>query len=238
MKVWLKRSFFGLAVLAIGFYALAAAHAVDTEVTAEDEEYLAKIYGEEVPRPRAMTSSLAGELAVISQVQRAVLRIAPVNGGIPQGLTREPKDLFGTRKGLCYDRSRTIEKSLRSLGFETRHVYIYSLTGPEALPILKPGVTSHAVTEVRTREGWMVVDSNFPWIAFTNDGRPMGMAEVRADVGVGQLHWAAPFEGHQNIIYREPFRHLFGVYSRHGRFYPPFNPFPDINWSELMTHFD
>jgi hypothetical protein len=185
MKVWVKRSFFGLAVVAIGFYALAAAHAVDTEVTAEDEEYLAKIYGEEVPRPRAMTSSLAGELAVISQVQRAVLKIAPVNGGIPQGLTREPKDLFGTRKGLCYDRSRTIEKSLRSLGFETRHVYIYSLTGPEALPILKPGVTSHAVTEVRTREGWMVVDSNFPWIAFTNDGRPMGMAEVRADVGVG-----------------------------------------------------
>lgn len=227
-----------IVVGALGAVAFAATQQVDNTITPVDAEYLERILGPNQPRLATASSSFAGELASIALVQRRILDVAPVNAGLPKGSGREPKDLYEAKQGLCYDRSRVIEKALRSLGFVTRHVFIYATDGPERFPLFKGGVRSHAVTEVRTREGWMVVDSNFPWLSLTTEGRPVGMKEVQADVGIGKLAWAAPFAGHQNDIYRRPFNYYFGLYSRHGGFYPPFTPFPDLHWGELLTHLE
>ena len=67
------------------------------------------------------------QIDFIKNVQDAVLTRAPLGDGIPFNQTREPEDLFNAQHGLCFDRSRVIEKILRSNGFETRHIFAYSI---------------------------------------------------------------------------------------------------------------
>jgi hypothetical protein len=37
-------------------------------------------------------------------------------------------------------------------------------------------------------------------------------------------------------IYNERFFYIYGLYSRHGRFFPPYNVIPDINYSEFIQN--
>ena len=59
-------------------------------------------------------------------IQDAVLAHAPIDAGFSLNQPREPEYLDKARKGLCYDRSRAIEKTLTLMGFEVRHAAIYS----------------------------------------------------------------------------------------------------------------
>jgi len=38
------------------------------------------------------------------------------------------------------------------------------------------------------------------------------------------------------IIYAKPFTFVYGLYSRHGYFYPPYNVIPDVNYGELLQN--
>ena len=67
------------------------------------------------------------------------------------------------------------------------------------------GHGSHAVSDVLTVDGWVRVDSNEAWVSV--DGPP-----------------PSPIYDGVTIV---------GLYSQHGRFYPPFTPIPDVNWREL-----
>ena len=158
-----KRSVF---LLSAGFIFLLAAmlayHEVDNSLTQEDREYIPKYIGSISTTPPMEQRAFKDELAFIEHVQDAVLKTASLNEGIPFDSKREPKELFLAKKGLCYDKSRVIEKILRYSGFKTRHISIYSTT--ETQSALKSfwasGTPSHAVTEVWTSKGWLVVDSN------------------------------------------------------------------------------
>jgi len=39
-----------------------------------------------------------------------------------------------------------------------------------------------------------------------------------------------------NIIYQESFSFIYGLYSRHGKFYPPYTFIPDVNYVELIQN--
>jgi len=132
-----------------------------------------------------------------------------------------------TRAGLCYDRSRAIEKILTDLGFKIRHAAVYSTknTGSWLKSLLTPRTPSHAVSEVKTERGWMVIDSNNRWIGLTRDGKPVDLAELR-DGNISQMTWDPRLKEHMSPIFEAPFSYVFGLYSRHGRFYPPYTPFP------------
>ena len=56
--------------------------------------------------------SYEDEINFIILVQQSVLRIAPEEKGLPFGQKREPKELYEAKSGLCYDRSRAIEKRI------------------------------------------------------------------------------------------------------------------------------
>ena len=211
-----RRALTALAV--VGCIALGAAHAVETEVTPADADTLAGILA---GVPRARSGVLADDIATIRAVQAAVLQTAPIHRPIPHGQTREPADLVRAAAGLCYDRSRTIEKALRLLGFDVRHVFLLSTAEHSPLAALvTPGVESHAVTEVETVAGWLVVDSNAPWISVDRTGRPVSMADLQ-----DRLADVSPVP---DGIYREPVWPIYGLYSRHVRFFPPFNGIPDV----------
>ena len=103
--------------------------------------------------------------------------------------------------------------------------------------LLTPDISSHAVSEVLTKAGWLVVDSVDPWLSLDRAGRPVSMQAIGADVDRGTINWDEKLLQHMGSIYREPFVIVYGLYSRHGRFYPPFNIIPDIHYGEFLANF-
>ncbi len=222
---------FGFAAAGI---AVAATHDVSCDVTPADRQAL-----QTLPKVSALSSkplsSLDEEIAAVIAVQDDILAAAPVDKEIPQGQSREVSDLLRAKQGLCYDRSRAIETALRALGFETRHAAVYSTakTGSALESMAIPGVASPAVTEVRTRAGWMLVDSNVRWIGLTIDGKVIDLAALKSDTA---REWSKQVRDAPSPIFADPFTWAYVLYSRHGRFFAPYNPIPDVSWPELMQN--
>ena len=222
----------GIAVISIvGFLAYSS---VDNSLSTEDRQYIQKYLNGMRRLPENPT--YFDELEFIVSVQRSVLDVAPGNDGIPYGQKREPKDLYLAKSGLCYDRSRVIEKILRYSGFDTRHISIYSTreTGSAISSLITPEVSSHAVTEVLTANGWLVVDSNRPFVSIDKNRQPIPVQKIKlAGEGLAFIEWNRE---PQADIYREPFTFIYGLYSRHGKFYPPYNFVPDIHYGEFIQN--
>ena len=176
------------------------------------------------PKP----SNFAAEVHAIAAVQRQILAAAPLDHGIEEGRSRELSDLLKRGSGSCFDRSRSIETVLNLAGFNTRHASIYTLEGGTSplTALITRDTPSHALTEVKTSRGWMLVDSNEPWLGLTETGDPVDLQEL-AEMDQRDLT-ARP-----DKIFSQPFTWVYGVYSRHGRFYEPYLPLPDVNWGEL-----
>ena len=206
-------------------------HSVSTNVVPEDRVYLDRLLtAASVDRARNRTD-FAAELVAIRAVQRTVLVVAPGDSGIPYNRQREPRDLYEVGAGECYDRSRSIEQALRYAGFRVRHVFLLSMVKHGAFgALVMRQVRSHAVTEVLTSRGWLVVDSNAPWVSLDHDGHPVSIA----DITTGDVVWDMEIP---DEIYKGPVLYVYGLYSHHGRFYPPYGWLPDVNYGELLEHF-
>jgi hypothetical protein len=227
--------------LALALAGLLAVHNVPDGATAEDQAYADRILAAAGlnggSRDLGDLSGFESQIRAIATVQDAVLRVAASDEEIPFGQTREPRDVYEQKRGLCYDRSRAIEKMLGALGLETRHVAVYETAAlGTLLAILKPRTPSHAVTEVKTEKGWLVVDPNRRWMSLTVDRRPLSVAGLRA-LPQGETQWAPESTSRPTKIFLRPYTFVRGLYSRHGMFYPPFTPVPDVNWRQLLQNF-
>jgi hypothetical protein len=223
-----------LGVFSICLVATCSYNAVDNSLSQLDKQYISK-YLVEVPS-LPDKSTYEDEVNFIISVQHAVLNVAPGNDGIPFGQKREPKELYEAKTGLCFDRSRVIEKILRYSGFDARHVFMLSTeqVGSAIKAIMTVGVSSHAVTEVFTKKGWLVVDSNAQWISTDAEGRPISIEKLQYDVEHSvAIRWGVE---PPSFIYAKPFTFVYGLYSRHGYFYPPYNVVPDVNYGELLQN--
>ena len=211
--------------------ALLAFHQVPVGVTSADARAVERL----IPKPLAKPRSFEEEVAFILRVQDRVLAASPEERGIALNEPREIADLLRARHGACFDRSRAIETIYRSYGLKTRHAAMYSTveTGSAWGALTTPDTISHAITEVRTSRGWMVVDSKTRWAGLTADGRPLDLADVRDNP---KQKWNAKVKSGLPAIYGAPFTYVYGLYSRHGRFYPPYDPVPDVNWVELTQN--
>jgi hypothetical protein len=228
----LKRSFklttlCALAFLIINIF-LAAVTNVSTRVTASDVSVFRTIYRYEQPK---QSLNFDQQIRLIKGVQSSVLAVAPIGEPIPEFQSREPEDLIRNQSGLCYDRSRTLDKLYAWLGFEARHVYILYLKHPVTGEVLSPlkalftyGTETHAVTEVKTHKGWMVVDSNSKWVSLTRNGTPMHAGDIYGRV--------ADFDDLPDYFNR-PYIAIRGMYSRRGQFYRPYIPYPELNWVDF-----
>lgn len=225
-----------LAVISVclALFLVLGLHEVDNSVTKEDRRYIDKFLAKGGAHTPSVNRRYDQELDFILRVQKAVLETAPGQDGIPFDAPREPKHLYLAKSGLCYDRSRAIEKILRASGFETRHIMLLSTkqTGSALKSLITPGVATHAVTEVLTSNGWLVVDSNHFWISLDKQGSPVSIEQLRA-ARPGTITWKNPVPTN---IYEEPFIFVYGLYSRHGRFYPPYDALPDVNYGELSQN--
>ena len=232
-------AFVVVAVFAVVCFAVLAAHNVSTKLSAEDRTAAREIlerggYGQ-TWRSNLDLRTYDGQVNAIIAVQDAVLKASPNNTDIPFDAPREPADLLRLEMGLCFDRSRSIEKILSMLGLENRHVAVYSTkhTGSAFTSLLTPQIDSHAVTEVKTLKGWMVVDSNKRWVALTQNGLPVSMVALQNN-DASTADWSARNKDRINPIFTSEFTYVIGLYSRHGRFFPPYTSVPDVNWRDLI----
>lgn len=231
--------FGGLLVITI---AVLMAHDVPTEVTAEDRsngrQILTQAGYNDLDKMERSLTTFEGQVSVIFAVQDAVMDLttAPTDIGIPFDTTREPGDLLIHKVGQCYDRSRSIEKILDSFGMETRHIAVYSTaeTGSKIISLLTPQISSHAVTEVKTAKGWMVIDSNARWIGLTEDSLAMSIDDLQS-LEHKKVRWNSRNQAKMSAIFSKDFTYVIGLYSRHGRFFPPYSPIPDYNIRHLLT---
>ena len=175
---------------------------------------------------------------IVSEVQAAVLAIAPKTDPIDFDRGREPQDLLELRYGLCFDRSRVIEKILSYVGLEARHVSIYSLKKAKNAidALITVRTSSHAITEVRTQNGWMAVDPDIPWIGLTDHLEVISVRKLQKEAGKKIYTWNALAQRDLNDIFESDFVYVTGLYSRHGRFYPPYNRIPDINYPQFLSN--
>lgn len=229
--VWLV-----LVLVLLGLIAVFVTNDVSTALTEDDAAYAERVlretgHGDLVGQKRA--TSFGEQVKTILAVQDAVLSTAPKNKGLPLGQPRELRDLYEAKRGLCYDRSRAIEKVLSHLGYEVRHAAVYSTEdGSSPLKaLLKQKARSHAVTEVKTEHGWLVIDSNRRWIGLTSDGQPVALGALK-DKSAEQA-WDTRLQEDMSPILTGPYTYLYGLYSRHGRFYPPYTPIPDVDWGQI-----
>lgn len=224
-----------LVLVLLGLAAVFVTNDVSTALTEDDAAYAERILretGHGDMLSQAPPTNFDEQVRTILAVQDAVLSTAPENKGIPLGKPRELRDLYAAKQGLCYDRSRAIEKILSHLGFEVRHAAIYSTKKAGKLrALLTPRTPSHAVTEVKTGRGWLVIDSNRRWIGLTRGGKPVDLARLR-DSGHEQ-DWDTRLKDDMSPILAGPFTYLYGLYSRHGEFYPPYTPVPDVDWNQI-----
>jgi hypothetical protein len=198
-------------------------------------------------------ANFESEVAFIRQMQDCVVKtIQQVE--IPHQYFGSLKYYYTNRKGFCYDRAVLMEKFLLNYGFSFRHLYLYFDPNgqyPPAINFFKRGTPSHALLEVKTQRGWMVIGTNANWIGLSNKNEVLNVAELKKRIGantlmlkynasVGQYFW----EGKGNH-----FRFIYGIYSRHGDFFnagrdtgkaslmPSFHILPDYNLSMLLANF-
>lgn len=170
--------------------------------------------------------TFAEEINAIKIIQHRVFAKAPVGAGIPDFEPREPSDLMKRHEGLCFDRSRTLDKAFDFIGLPARHVYLLYRGDRGFLGALfHYGQASHAITEVKTSKGWMFVDSNTEWIALTRDGYVVNADDV----------WKRAVEFDSMPVYlKDSWWAIRGMYSRKGQLYPPYILFPDFNWQDFF----
>ncbi len=222
---WCLQRLAPLAIVTIVmFVGLAIYSNVPTNLTGDDRRVFASMGLKAQERGRTFDD----EIALIRQVQADVFLRAPVGLGIAANESREPADLMErVRHGLCYDRSRTLDKAYTYLGFEARHVYLLFREGkPFVSALFTRRHPSHAVTEVRTSRGWMFVDSNTPWIALTPSGDPINADDV----------YKRYAEFSQPPAYLDsPWWAIRGMYSRKGNLYSRYTMFPEFNWRDFLS---
>jgi hypothetical protein len=216
---------------------IVAYHNVPKAPTESDKIALQKIY----PKPfiNAQNLTFEEQVTLIQSFQKVLHEKVKIWYPIDYNHEREPSDLLENGGGLCYDFSRSIEKFLILNNFEVRHVAIYAVDSQltKFKSFIKPTVSSHSLTEVKTKKGWLIVDSNFGWVSLNTAGDPISFKLLyKKDLDRQTVHWMYPIPPILQPFYNPCAFYVYGLYSRHGCFYPPYNPIPDVNLYDFVFH--
>jgi hypothetical protein len=211
-------------------------HNVTKSITNEDAHYI-KLFLKEsnvnIP-PDVEKLNYEKQIDIILLLHNIAITNIYKWDGIPLGQTREPKDLYKGRTGLCFDRSRLLEKMLIYAGFHIRHVAIYKhdTTRFKISEMLTPNQPSHAATEVYTKKGWLYLDSLYKLLE-----EDIAVVKVKP-YNIGDIQRRAvsvpAYMKKEEALLGKSFMYWYGLYSRTGMFYPPFDFIPDYNFRELF----
>jgi hypothetical protein len=218
----MRRSLRVVAIVLAIYTALVVISNVETNVSDEDKAaFLAEGFS-----PKSKPSNYDEQIKMILEAQSRVLDKFPIGDGIPLFEEREPVNLNFYRRGLCYDRSRYIDKLLQYKGFKTRHIYIlYDTGGGFISSMMTKGNPSHAVSQVLTERGWLVVDSNSKYLALDQNNSPISLRELERG------------NPQSPDSFKKKFWAIIGMYSRNGSLYKPYLLVPELNILDFLNNF-
>lgn len=242
-KPFRKIVLFGLGIAALGLLIIAATHNVSKTITKEDQEYIYKIvklYGYDWDT-LSTHDDFVDEIADIRAIQRSILGLTSLQKQVPSNQTRDPKDLYTLRHAQCSDRSRVMDKMLRLAGFDSRVASVY---GADKVPTHlhaflsddKSKVRSHSMVEAKTSKGWMMVDTNDQWIGLDAQYNPIDLETWQNEMSDDPQFWHKSNEGEIYELMKNHYTYVYGLYARHGYFYPPYNFIPDVSWEDLLEN--
>lgn len=227
-------------------WAILASHGVSTIITDEDRFYIVKILEKTGNSPNSLKQyqNFTKEIENILTIQNSAFDATINDGQMPVDHPREPKDLDATDTAYCNDRARYIDKALRLYGFKTRYASLYTKIPNQnfihtMLTRGSEGALSHAVVEVKTSRGWMVVDTRERWISLDHTSLPHSLYAMQnyADKKIWPT-WSSLSLEKPYPLFNEKFHIIYGLYSRHGRFYPPYTPYiPDLDLRQFTLNF-
>ncbi len=223
----LKRRLFKIALVILASLVLVAfAFNGYPTVTKTDRAYIDSFLTEwKIPvEPDSIHNSFDKEIDFISTIQDSALQSIR-HEMIKYNQVGDCKIYYTGRKGSCYDRAIFMEKIFSSYGFPIRHLYLYykaDSTPITTLDIFNKGLTSHAMLEVKTKKGWMLVGTNGNWLAMDQQKNPLNIQQVRELLKKGEF---TPYkERNIGVTFYETFqmpsnfKAIYGFYSRHGEF--------------------
>lgn len=206
-------------------------HNVNKKLSDEDI-YFIDLFIEELNllEKKPIFSNFSEEIIFINSIHAAIIKNINSSSGISKNSSREPKDLYYLREGECYDTSRLLEKLFQYYGYKTKHLSIYEKKGdiPLLNLLLKKGNDSHAISEILTTRGWLAIDSVSDWINLDVNNKIIDINKIKFNA-----NWE--YNAPHHIFDKEYFL-IYGLYSRHGRFYPPYNFIPDINFKDFVIY--
>jgi hypothetical protein len=210
-------------------------------VSEEDQVYLNKFLSEwhlNIPEA-SIHATEASELSFISQLDHCIV-CSIGHQRIQSSHFGNVRYYYEQRRGECYDRAVLLEKLLEYTHFQYRHIFAYYRNDNSActfMDFLKKGTESHALTEIKTKDGWMVVGTNADWIGVDNKGRLLSLRDVQKLVE--ETHTVnlkqKPTMGTDFWELHPKFKYVYGVYSRKGEFLKPNIRIPQINFSMLLS---
>lgn len=206
-----------------------------SKVILDEDLPFIKIFQKDIKDINAQNLTYNQQITLIKKIQENVLKISPkTENGIPQGQSRRPRDLINFQGGLCFDRSFTLELIFQKFGFDVRHVNLYRDIPNQSkfIDLLSKGISSHSVTEVKTKKGWLIVDSNKNWLGLDFLMNPYSMKKI--SLRKFNVKW---MNETTTYFYNNPNHYIYGIYSRHGYFHPPYVMIPDYNFYDLMYNF-
>ena len=206
-------------------------HNVKKNLTIEDIKYI-KLFIEELDLDlnKPDFKSFNNELKFINLIHKKIIINIVNKEGIEIKNTREPKDIYVLKKGECYDISRLLEKIFQYYGYKTRHLSIYEKKGniPLLNLFLKKGNDSHAISQIYTTKGWLTIDSVSDWVNSDINNIIIDINKINLNT-----NWKHHYPHH---IFKKKYFIIYGLYSRHGGFYPPYNFIPDINFKDFVIY--
>ena len=232
----MKFVFYAIVILSLALF-LNFNH-VSTIPNAEDKVYCEKITQLNLDSLDLHNLSLASQLKLIGQIQRRVINYTEYKE-IPFNQLREPRQLYEQKRGMCFDRARTIEKSLSILGFKTRHVSLYVKSDSSKttlLDVLTKHLSSHAISEVYVKDKWIYVSSINYFCSFDSCNNLYTFGDI-IDVKNRDLRWVFSKNLAEKGYLSSNTFIVYGLYSRHGKMYPPYWSFPDINYKDFLYNF-
>ncbi len=206
-------------------------HNVEKKLTNEDIEYIKLFIKDlELDQINFEKNSIEQEIIFVNNIHKKILASIVDRRGIDLNNSREPKDLYTSRRGECFDISRLLEKIYMYYGYKVRHLSIYEKKGkyPFINLFFKKNNDSHAISQIFTQYGWISIDSVFNWIGIDDNYNLIKLENIK---NINNWKYDQPHH-----IFEKDFYVIYGLYSRHGLFYPPYNRFPDLNFFDFLKY--
>lgn len=202
----------------------------------QDEEVL--YFQNKLPALSARSNEFTNQVKNIKKIVNLVINSTPQERSetiyIQNRQPRTAQNIVEAKSTICYDRSWLIETLAEQQGYPARRVFLLANTTSNFKPwIFSRNVISHAMSEIHTEKGWVLVENQETWCGVINE-TAISVADIFRNK---EILKQIPLKNKNHILYKN-FNYYRGLYSRHGQLFEPYVPFPEVRWKDLLWSFD